>query len=325
MTSRDNDQDLARLLQEAGPRPEVPDERIAAAMAAVRPAWEAKLAEREPRDGRWRPFLLAAAMAGLALLAGWWARPFLAPAPTAAWVELAKGQSLADGHPLAVGAAVPRGASIEVEGLLALRLETGGSLRLDRGSRAHLHGPNELELEAGALYFDSHGNEEPTTAGSPAMTVATAWGTVYDIGTQFEVRLRDEGLTVRVREGEVELAREGGRHRALEGEELRLGSDGDLVRSPLPSGSETFAWAHEAAPPFDFESGDLPAFFRWASRETGKEPSWQPLDLEEEIETITFHGSVEGLTPLEALDVVAAATGLEVEIVGEEMEIRRAR
>src|SRR5262249_34172922 len=82
----------------------------------------------------------------------------------------------------------------------ALRLSDGTSARLDTGSRARPLSATVIELAYGALYLD-------TGRDAKGLEVRTPLGTVHDIGTQFEVRLRDASLRVRVRTGIVELRR----------------------------------------------------------------------------------------------------------------------
>ena len=58
--------------------------------------------------------------------------------------------------------------------------------------------PSEIELSAGAVYIDT-GSE------SARFAVRTPLATARDLGTQFEVRLLDDTLRLRVRSGIVEL------------------------------------------------------------------------------------------------------------------------
>lgn len=162
------EEQVRRLLEEAGPRPEVPPEDLAKIKAAFRAEWQEHVRRRRGPDRR--IWLLAASVV-LALGLGWW----LWPAAPSSQVT---------------------GAELEAEKPAAFQLE-GASLRLDAGSRVRLVSSSEVRLERGAVYVDSQG------AGT--VTVHTPLGTVTEIGTRFEVRLLGSAVRVRVREGAVRV------------------------------------------------------------------------------------------------------------------------
>lgn len=209
------DDEVGRLIETAGPRPEIPAADVAAITAAARAAWRHKVeggdvlpmsehsARRpvEPRVAR-RPdhprWVLASGLAALLAIAaglGWWVASepgVLAPAEVAR-IELVRGGlSLAvEGarpRPLAAGEALGAGAVVATAdggGGATLRLASGTSLRLDSGTRVRLSSAGELDLAAGAIYADTGG-------GGGALAVHTAVGTARDVGTRFAVRLVDE-------------------------------------------------------------------------------------------------------------------------------------
>lgn len=160
------EEQVRHLLEEAGPRPEVPPEDLAKIKAAFRAEWQEHVRRRRSPDRRL--WLLAASVV-LALGLGWW----LWPAAPSSQVT---GPELAAETPAAFGL-------------------DGASIRLDAGSRVRLVSESEIRLERGAVYVDSQG--EGTVA------VHTPLGTVTEIGTRFEVRLLGSTVRVRVREGAV--------------------------------------------------------------------------------------------------------------------------
>ncbi len=87
-------------------------------------------------------------------------------------------------------------------GTLAMTLTSGVHLRLDASSTARLDSATDVVLERGAVYVDSAG-AHPTQPDASPISIHTPAGLVRDIGTQFEVRLDDAGLRIRVRDGEV--------------------------------------------------------------------------------------------------------------------------
>jgi ferric-dicitrate binding protein FerR (iron transport regulator) len=318
-TQPDDEADLRRLLQEAGPRPEVPAEELAVLRAAARQAWRQTLAERgaTTRTG-WTPRRLALAASLLVAVAlGWWW--VLRPAPVGT-VELVRGVaewSLQSPGP-ARGSVVLTGTEISTsEGsAVALRLAGGQSLRLDGATRIRVDSPARVELDHGAVYLDS----EVTTA----VEIATPYGIVRDVGTQFEVRLGAEhaALRVRVREGEVALVRVGESRAVRRGEELVVDAGGAVEVVPLTAGDSDWRWMLEAAPGPDIEGMPLPRFLAWVSRETGWTIGFTDPALAREIESIVLHGTIEGLTPEEALAVVIPGSGLGYVREGDAVRIR---
>jgi ferric-dicitrate binding protein FerR (iron transport regulator) len=305
---------VARLVRLAGARPPVPAERAARVEARVRESWQAGVASRRRvRWVSWGVGLAAAAALVLALGAGWRlaSRP---PAPQllVATVERVSGAVTVAGP---AGEAAPLVAKAQVfvgvplatgpDGRAALRLPNGPSLRLDVGTRARFTGASTLRLDDGAVYVDSQG-------GRPVL-VETPWGQVTELGTQFEVRVGSGGVRVRVREGSVELAgngtSEGRAWEAAAGAQLTLATDGRLSRATVSPHGEAWAWVQEIAPSFELEGRTLGDFLAWVGRESGwrvalADPSRAAAG------SAVLHGSIEGLSPEQALAAVLPTCGL---------------
>ena len=232
---------VRRLLAEAGPRPPLPEEDLAAIRDAARAEWRRQrpeLATGSARRRLWTPLAAAASLA--AVLGGlWWmtrSQPGPVPAPPAALaaIELVtggvriidpgstegreagagdRGRSLAGGTEIETA---PAGAQA---GRLALRTTTGASVRLDAGTRVRLAAADRIELLAGAVYVDTG-----AAGAARGLAVQAPAGLFQDVGTQFEVRVEGRGdgsLTrLRVREGRVELDHPTGRVAAGAGEAL---------------------------------------------------------------------------------------------------------
>lgn len=318
---------VARLVRLAGARPPVPAERAARVEARVREAWQAGVAaRRRVRWVSWSAGLLAAAALALAIGLTWSyvSRPAVPPAVVAV-VERVSGTVTTAGAsgetiPLLAGARVSVGALLETgdDGRVALRLAAadgradggpkGPSLRLDVGSRVRFVEAAKLRLDAGAVYVDSQG-------GAPVL-VETPFAEVTERGTQFEVRVSSGGVRVRVREGAVELARAAalaGGDRSWEAEagaELTLSSDGRLTRGTVPAHDRAWAWVQEIAPSFQLEGRTLGDFLAWVGRETGWRVAWaDPARAAAGVGAV-LHGSVDNLTPEQALAAVLPTCGL---------------
>ena len=286
-----NEEDQVRhLLEEAGPRPEVPPEDLAKIKAAFRSEWEEHVRRRRAPDRRL--WLLAASVL-LALGLGWWLWP--APSPPVAHVEGTSGTE--EGAVFAPGTLV-----VTDEDPLALSLGGGASLRLDAGSNVRVVSASVIELRRGAVYLDSEG------AGNIA--VQTPFGTVQEVGTQFEVRLLDSALRVRVREGAVLL----NSHRVEAGTELVL-LDGAVTRNRIAAWGPEWSWVLKAAPPIQVEGHTLKEVLKRVTRETGWTVRYEDPGLEASAGEIVVHGDIGHLAPDQALEVVLPGAGLEHQVV----------
>jgi hypothetical protein len=201
---------------------------------------------------------------------------------------------------------------------LALRTRDGASLRLDRASTMDLEGARVMVLQRGALYLDS--------GSSPGHSylVQTALGGVEDVGTQFEVRLMETSLRVRIREGEVVLRQGGREFRGRRGEEVRVEADASVQRRRVPVNGPDWQWIMEAAPFLDLSRETLETYLLWVAREGGYELEIADVDLSREASAILLHGDTQGLLPTESLAVVLPACGLVHEVRGSTLAVHPA-
>ncbi|REJ84102.1 MAG: hypothetical protein DWQ30_04965 [Acidobacteria bacterium] len=316
----DAEQQLAALLREAGPRPEIPAAHLAQIRATTHGEWRRMLGAERSGSVSWLRWAAAAALLlAIAALATtlWPARDagILAELALAEGVEVtrADGTRVERANALA-GLALRRGDRLETvsgEGA-ALRLPGGESVRLRGGSTLRLGEEGLLELLGGAVYVDSPGSSAPG-----GIEVATFLGVVREIGTQFEVALPGVatpgvGLTVRVREGAVVFvpgATGVEAARAEAGERLVVAPDGAAsVEADVASNDSSWQWVLEAAPPLSLEGRSVAEVLDAAARELG-------LDLLYASEAARRHAEAEVLSadPLvaaEALEVAAQASGL---------------
>ncbi len=312
---REEEREVRRLLERAGPRPEMAYEDFAEIRVAAREEWRRAVDARSTRRRTLAPLALAAS-ALLALAAGWWLWRAETPLPvetlaTVERIEGAVGERLAVGDALAAGAVLATGA--ESPSRLSIRLADGHSVRLDAGSELRLVSPSSLELARGAVYVDSGLDQ---TAGG--LVVSTEFGDVAEIGTQFEVRLAPgEGaaLRVRVREGAISLRHDSTSLDAAAGEELTLGADGTVRRTEVGVHGAAWSWVEAAAPSLAIEGVRLGRYLEWVSRETGLSVGYEDPELAGAVAEIELHGTIEGLTPEESLRLVlpGAELGYRVE------------
>jgi ferric-dicitrate binding protein FerR (iron transport regulator) len=323
-TGRD-EEEIRKLLEEAGPRPSIPEDDLAGITEAAREVWLRRYGDRRTaaRPGRWWLGLAAAAVLAVALDLAWWERTLdphpLLPQPAS--IELLSGtvrmwSPSGDGPvslpPGALGRHLPAGSQLETGGegsggRLALRMAGGASVRLDAGTRIRLSTAQSFNLERGALYIDSG-------TGPGGMAVLTAAGLFHEIGTQFEVRIEGKGAEattrLRVREGRVALKRGDEPVVTKAGEELILRADGHIARRQAPVFGPEWDWVVQVAPRLDIEGLKVRAFLDWLGRETGWRIEFADQEAASLADSVVLHGSIEHLTLTEAPGVVLASCGL---------------
>ena len=207
---------IGGLIAEAGPRPEMPRDRLESVRTAARASWRAALdgraaagdpaagpaAEATVREARRHRWLLAASILMLAFLAGWWIsrRDDAERADvgvTAAVVEVAAEAVVEPPtgrpRPLLAGDRVAEGERVEVAagtGRLSLRI-AGGSLRIATGSIVEVVSSHQVRLGRGALYFDSGASAAATPRAEPereAPNAAAPGGGTMPGASSFAVR-----------------------------------------------------------------------------------------------------------------------------------------
>ncbi len=310
---------LESLLRLAGPREVVPADRMRRVKAVVRDEWIQETRARSRRISiSWSLGALATAaliLVGvrLALRDG----PVVQrPRQDLAILEALSGavrpirstESVTEPTQFQIGDQIREGDGVDTTngGLAALRLASGASVRMDRGTRLRLLSDATMVLDGGAIYIDSGAR-----GGAVPLEVRTQLGVVRDIGTRFEVRLSGSTLRVRVRDGVVRLSQSRDSHDARPGDELTLDGTGSIVRRTMPVYGADWAWAIALARPFDLEGRSLRDFLDWIAGENGWQLRFADASVEKTSMTTILSGSINGLAPVEALSAVLRTTGVE--------------
>jgi ferric-dicitrate binding protein FerR (iron transport regulator) len=306
---------IGQLLKLAGRRqmPEPADMRRA--REAARAEWSSVVRRRTWR-GRWR-IGLGAVAATFCVLAAWvWLRPVPAPASLAdiATVQHVAGTMVLSSRDLGRqtvtggGIGITPGSRIEIpDGSgAAVLLVDGTAVRFDRTTVAVFEKASHLTLERGAVYIDAGRSPRAT----PPLHVDTAFGSVSHLGTRFEVRLDRASMRVRVREGLIAVERSGARWTAEAGEAFAVTDAGTTSRERIATSGPEWSWVGRLAEPFVLEGATVPAFLDWVAREEGWHWEIADADLRARSDRIVLHGSIEGLTPEEALGAVLPASRL---------------
>jgi ferric-dicitrate binding protein FerR (iron transport regulator) len=290
-----------RLLQLGGRRRDVPPARTARVRATVHDAWRTQVRQRRHRRVLYMTaagLCAAGAVAAIVLTIGR-SQSSTAPAAIVATIAQADGAS-----GLRSGSVVRAGEWITTvrAGRAAMRTESGTSIRLDEHSRVRLVTPTLIEVTAGAVYID-------TADGAPAMEVHTTFGSVIDIGTQFEVRLVADALRVRVRSGGVAVRRERDTIHVTAGTELTLNSRGAESRT-VPAYGDAWDWTARLAPRIVLEGQTVTAFLSAIAHEHGWTVHYEDRALERDAATIVLRGTVDGLSAEAAVGVALTIADL---------------
>ena len=198
---------VAALLRTVGKRSAPPLEDYARIFGASRVAWQRAVRKHARR--RWT-YALAAGIALVTLTIGVLRQLDRSSPPVfAATLTIATGPVFSSGTatedwswlagtdaPLMSGTRL----RTDTSGRAALRLVSGTALRIAGSSELILGKDARIELLEGRVYLDTHGVNQ-------SVEIVTRFGTLRDIGTQFEVFATDTSLRIRTREGAVTLSR----------------------------------------------------------------------------------------------------------------------
>ncbi|HEU5250331.1 MAG TPA: FecR family protein [Thermoanaerobaculia bacterium] len=305
-----NDDEMVReLLQGAGPRRPLPADDLVSIREAARIEWRHRYG-RAASPWSFRPWIAVAA-AGLLAVAGlvWWARARQAASGSAvASIERAAGVGKwRTGDSLRGGSEIETRSELDGAGRLALRMAGGASVRLDSDTSVRLASAREVELDRGAVYVDTGagpGRGEEVAVRTPA-------GLFVGLGTQFEVRAEESaGTRLRVREGNVRLDRGGSPVLTGAGRELVVRGDGTLSEGAIAISGPQWDWVLATAPTIEIEGVKVVRFLDWIARETGWRVEYADEEATSLADSVELHGSIAGLTPVDATGVVLSSAGL---------------
>ncbi len=198
-------------------------------------------------------------------------------------------------------------------GRLALRLADGNELRLNNDTTVEITASTSVDLIAGMVYFDAAPNQPRSE-----FAVTTDFGTVEHVGTQYIADLADDGLVVRVREGEARVLTEAidgtgqEAHSAVAGQQLTLNENGSADVAPFAADHPDWAWAQNLARTRIDGPRTVLALLEWAARETGREVRIDSDATRESAAGVTLNQVVEGLSPTDLLTVIRSTTNFDV-------------
>jgi ferric-dicitrate binding protein FerR (iron transport regulator) len=313
--SNGNDDTLAALIRSAGKRPEPRVADYERVLAASRTAWQGKVRTR--RRTRWLQALAASIVVAVAVALG--VTQMTAPPPAAMLAELRgpvemladDGRWLPLSRPRQI---VPAGSRLRTAAAAGavLALERGAALQLHALTEVTLASATRIELIAGTVYYDSGVND------APPIEIATPFGTIRDVGTQFEVFAAAAGVRIRVREGSVEVldSAVAAPLTGSAGEQVSVDDRGAVDRQPFATDAPEWDWTAVLGDTLVVDGRTVFEVLSWVARETGKTLRFVDPTAEQRARGATLLGGGVPLTPREALDVVVGtAEGLDIALV----------
>jgi ferric-dicitrate binding protein FerR (iron transport regulator) len=301
MGNSNSDDAIAALVRLAGRRPPVPEDAARRVREAVHDEWMEAIGRRKRTRWIGSAAVVAAAVATFVILQ--MTIPQTQPAPQR--VVVAGGETN--------GAVIYANDVYEVANGNTASLAWGkATLRLDGGTRVRIASATELTLDRGAVYVDSNHS---------AVLIRTPIGSVRDIGTQFEVRLAEDRMRVRVREGRVDLQHGGATHSAEAGVELDADALGGVTQHSIARSGAEWDWVVRAAPPIHLDGRTLSEVVASVTRDEGVNAVWFD-ETARNAASMRLHGDVP-LTPEEALDTALVASGLTSRTDGDRLIIKR--
>ncbi len=309
---------LGRLLRLAGSRPTAPDELERRVKSNVHSHWSRSVRRRSNRNR----VIWAAATAAACMMLYVISYKLISATPLnsipVCIVAIATGEVNVSGTtPPGKGTVLSEGSVVRTgnDGMLFVRMLGGTSMRLDVNTSLQLESNSVFSLQQGAIYID-------TQHSGRSVSIRTPMGDVKDQGTQFEIRLSEQSLRVRIREGTILLERGTYSKTASAGMELFVSKDGRAYITRIRNYGPDWNWIAEMPSTFHLEGRSLFVFLNWISRENGWYLRFADAQTKNEAQRILLHGSITSLKPEEMLAAVIPVTGADYSLAEGALTVR---
>jgi hypothetical protein len=305
-----NEEQLGKLLRQAGARPVPPEALAKDVKSAVYDVWQEEVARsRKVRRSRW---MAIAASVALVISIGIFQLESELPENVASVDNVMNRVEFNTGDSWEIvtdESSLNRSSSIRTgdNAYLSITLASGMNVRVDENSEVQLSGIHQISLEKGRVYIDSYARSADDN-----FVVKTLYGQATDIGTQFAVATAEDGWIIQVREGLVVVQDEGIEKSIGEGGRISISAADEYTTSTVNSTDSSWQWAENVLPTFDIEGKSLDAYLIWFSRETGTEVTFRSELARSAAASTMLSGSIDGFKPGESLEIVLSATDFEL-------------
>jgi hypothetical protein len=119
-----------------------------------------------------------------------------------------------------------------------------------------------------------------------------------------------------VREGAVRIEHPDASIVVGAAEAVRIRPGGIAERRTIARYGPEWSWIETIPAPFTIEGAALEKFLHWVSREQGWEWQFRDAAAARHGKSVVLHGSIEGLTPAEALEAVLPTCGMTSQLRG---------
>ncbi|MEQ9450237.1 MAG: FecR family protein [Pseudomonadales bacterium] len=286
MNDNDRNNDLiGRLLNYSGALPKDNEETKQAAKARLERVWLESVAQQRALQRQSRLVRFAAAAIVVMAVVGLVRNVTLQPEPVAlATIVQQTGVNFTGGDDSATSVFADELVRTAHQGTLTLMLNNGTVILLDDSTTLTLQGPEQISLLGGRVYVDSPGMDSN-------VIIDTSWGTVRDIGTQFELDVNAHRMQAALREGSIQMSLFGSAEPIVAG---AADGRGDVVRvdaatmqvskDTRPTTSPKWDWTRSMVPAFPAGRHSFAAVIAWVARQTGREVSYSRHILETEAQ-----------------------------------------
>ena len=319
-----SDEAIESILRNAPPRPTPSAADIANAHSAVRAEWQALCNRRRTR--RQLVSLAAAASLLIAVAAGM----FMLRVPSAlpervATIERSVGSIYLLGeqsvlHEMRDLAELSSGQTLVTgdEAAVAIAWLGGGSLRIGEDSRVEFLSSGEIFLHDGRVYFDSQvppAEKGAAISSGADFAIRTSDGLVRHVGTQYMANVAASGVTVSVREGQVQILGDTFDATATAGQQVRVQGSARPSYANIDTYGEMWRWAEKIAPMVVVDKRSAHQFIAWVARESGLDVRFASDALQQVAHTTHMSGDTGELEPKVALQLLLQTTTLEATVV----------
>lgn len=200
---------------------------------------------------------------------------------------------------------------------LYVSLNNGNSFRLNENSTLKINTSDNFSLLNGEIYIDSDNQK-----GNHKLTIETQLATIDHIGTQYSILYNEDYLNVSVREGLVLVDSIGSeKHQIEKGKQFIQSSSGDISFNSINTFDDKWLWTQKITKSLEIQDKSMFEYLGWISSETGYPIKWDSFNVKTKAKDVILSGSINGIMPIDSIDVIFPTTRFSYEIINNEIYI----